>query len=625
MARVVIIDEREELAELLVERLRESRAVEVCQRSPQAEDGFGGLLSGGRAGLLIEQNIDTIVYSPPPAARRRPTPDLADAEAVFKESAHAGVRHFILLSSAAVYGASHHNVGFLAESRILLRQDKQSPANRWLELESLAAFYLGDGSQTRLVILRTAATPLPGGDDYFSRLLRGRVAVTLAGHDPSLQLLSPEDLTSAVRLAVEGGARGVYNVAPDGVVPLRAALRLAGAKRLPVPRTLQRLARSALARAGFCHPVEQLDYVRYSWTVSNAKIKSELGFAPHRSSAEAVREFRAARVDSAARAEASHTLAGFGDPRELGLLDDSREPEVLNDLREADAPDGLRAPEEFDDFGMDKGYIDAFGRTLFKFLHDRYWRVEVEGLGHVPARGRAVLVGVHRGFMPWDAVMTLHLLVRELGRYPRFLIHPGLIKFPFLFNFHTKLGGVIACQENADRVLSRGEILAIYPEGIRGAFALYRDAYRLGKFGRDEFVRVALRHRAPIVPFVTVGSAETFPILAKLDWGWWKRRTEWPFFPLTPTWPLAPVPLPSKWHTQFLAPVHVEHRYPPEAAEDPAAVRAVSREVRGRMEEALREMVRRRKSVFFGSIFGEAGGRAEGLSYKEKIGYKETG
>jgi 1-acyl-sn-glycerol-3-phosphate acyltransferase len=289
----------------------------------------------------------------------------------------------------------------------------------------------------------------------------------------------------------------------------------------------------------------------------------------------------------------------------------------------ADALDDSRGPEEFDDFGMDKGYIDAFGRTLFKFLHDRYWRVEVEGLGHVPARGRAVLVGVHRGFMPWDAVMTLHLLARELGRYPRFLIHPGLIKFPFLFNFHTKLGGVVACQENADRVLAREEILAIYPEGIRGAFALYRDAYRLGKFGRDEFVRVALRHGAPIVPFVTLGSAETFPILAKLDWGWWKRRTEWPFFPLTPTWPLAPVPLPSKWHTRFLAPVRVAERYPPEAAENPAAVRAISREVRGRMEESLQEMLRRRKSVFFGSIFGEASAAAAGPGYEERLKLKE--
>src|ERR1043166_7273738 len=149
MARVVVIDEREELAVLLVERLRASRAVEVCQRSPQAEDGFGGLLSGGRAGLLVEQNIDTVVYSPPPAARRRFAPDLADAEAVFKESAHAGVRHFVLLSSAAVYGASHHNVGFLAESRILLRHDKQSPANRWPPSTSATALRRASSSSAR--------------------------------------------------------------------------------------------------------------------------------------------------------------------------------------------------------------------------------------------------------------------------------------------------------------------------------------------------------------------------------------------------------------------------------------------------------------------------------------------
>ena len=588
MTRVVVIDEREGLAELLVGRLRESPSVETCQRAPQGEDGFGGLLSGGRAAFLLEQEIDAVVYSPPAESRRRSPPDLADAEAVFKECARVGVRQFVLLSSAAVYGASHHNIGFLSESRVLVRQDRPTVSSRWLELESLAAFYLGEVPDTRLVILRAVPTPVPGGEDYFSRLLGAPLAVTLPGHDPSLQLLSPEDLAGAVRCALEGGARGVYNVAPDGVVPLRKALRLAGARRLPVSRTLQRVMRGVLARAGFCHPVEQLDYVRYPWTVSNRKAKGELGFAPSRSSADAAREFRAAE-------------GGDG---------------------HAAASESAR-PEEFDDFGMDKGYIDAFGRTLFKFLHDRYWRVEVAGLDNVPARGRAVLVGVHRGFMPWDAVMTLHLLARELGRYPRFLIHPGLVRFPFLFNFHTKLGGVIACQENADRVLERGEILAIYPEGIRGAFALYRDAYRLGKFGRDEFVKVALRHRAPIVPFVTVGSAETFPIIGKLNWGWWKRQTEWPFFPITPTWPLAPVPLPSKWHTLYLPPLNVEDRYPPEAADDPETVRSVSREVRARMEEALQDLKRRRKSIFFGSVFDEPGARAAGLSYEEKVSYKE--
>jgi 1-acyl-sn-glycerol-3-phosphate acyltransferase len=199
--------------------------------------------------------------------------------------------------------------------------------------------------------------------------------------------------------------------------------------------------------------------------------------------------------------------------------------------------------------------------------------------------------------------MALHFLGREIGRYPRFLIHPCLVKPPFLTPYMTKLGGMLACRENADWVLGRGEILGMYPEGIQGAFTLYRDAYRIGKLGRDEFVRMALRNQAPIVPFVTVGSAEIYPILARLDWGWWKRLSEWPYFPICPNFPVPGLPLPSKWHTRFLEPVPVQDLYPPEAAENPGVVRTISAEVRHRMEQAIGEMLARRKSIFFGSVF----------------------
>jgi 1-acyl-sn-glycerol-3-phosphate acyltransferase len=343
--------------------------------------------------------------------------------------------------------------------------------------------------------------------------------------------------------------------------------------------------RRPLTHLRLTRSIEQLDYIRYSWTISNRKAKRDLKWEPCRSSVEALRDFRIA---------------------EAGHLTSHQLPSL-----------------EFDDYGMDKQYIETYGRRMFKFLHDHYWRVEVKDLHHVPREGRAVLVGVHRGFMPWDAVMALHLIVRDVGRYVRFLIHPGLIKFPFLFNFHTKLGGIVACQENADFVLKRDEILGIFPEGIKGAFLLYRDAYKLTKFGRDEFVKIALRHRAPIVPFVTVGSAEIFPILKKVNWGWWKRNTEWPTFPITPTWPfVGAIPLPSKWHTQFLQPLHIEDRYPPEAADDPEVVSAISQEVRSRMEQAIREMLRRRQSIFFGSIFEDEALRRRPV-FQENIGYKE--
>ncbi|MEK6279446.1 MAG: 1-acyl-sn-glycerol-3-phosphate acyltransferase [Acidobacteriota bacterium] len=593
MAKVMVIDHRDGVAELLVTALRDSPAVELCLRAPQKEDGFGGHLSADLANLLKEINIDTVVYSPQPCGRNRKSIDLEDAESVFQICARSAIKRFVLLSSAMIYGANPHNQGFLSESHVISRSNKQPIARDWIDLEALATAYLGElaSSNTELTVLRPATVLAPDGNDYFSRLLLSAIAVTLPGHDPSIQLLSPSDLAAAVRSAVERGRGEIYNVAPDGVITLRAALRLSEAKRLPLSRAAQRVVRAGLTRLGAAHPIEQLEYIRYSWTISNRKSKCDLRWTPRHSSLEALRDFRIAKT-------------GHLRPQRVRSL-------------------------EFDDFGMDKEYIAAYGRSLFRFLHDRYWRVEVKDFHHVPREGRAVLVGVHRGFMPWDAVMVLHLIARNLGRYVRFLIHPGLIRFPFLFNFHTKLGGIIACQENAESVLKHEEMLGIFPEGIRGAFSLYRDAYKLGRFGRDEYVKIALRHRAPIVPFVTVGSAEIFPILKKINWAWWKRHTEWPAFPITPTFPfLPPVPLPAKWHTQFLEPLHIEDRYPPEAADDPEVVKSIGEEVRNRMQEAISEMLRRRQSIFFGSVFEDQHPRpertlAEKLSYEEKISYKE--
>ena len=163
-------------------------------------------------------------------------------------------------------------------------------------------------------------------------------------------------------------------------------------------------------------------------------------------------------------------------------------------------------------------------------MHDFYWRVEVDGLEQIPNQGRGVLVGVHRGFMPWDAVMFLHELVTRKNRFPRFLIHPGLIKYPFLFNFHTKLGGVVACRENADYMLENDKLLGIFPEGMRGAFTLYKDAHRLGKFGRNDFVKIALRNRAPMIPFRHARQCGDFPDSGKNKLGLVETSNRMGFF-----------------------------------------------------------------------------------------------
>jgi len=500
-----------------------------------------------------------IVYLPL-LRERGMVPDFSEAERVLNHCAACGVSRFVLVSSAAIYDASFRNPGFVSETHPLPPQDRTSAAiaSCWRKLESNAKRHFRDGEC--LTILRCSTLLSKESGNGIARSFMRRAGITMPGHDPCIQLLAPADLAHAIECVLQTGSTGIFNVAPDGVLPLRQALKQSGTRRIAIPRTILGLVDGIRGKSGAAH----LDFKRYCWTVSNERIKA-IGFKPRFSSAAALSEFcqRGRPNSTTNRAQ----------------------------------------PGQFDDFGMDQEYIAFFGRTLFRFLADWYWRIEAAGIENIPQSGRALLAGTHRGFMPWDGVMALDLIVKRTGRYPRFLIHPGLVKFPFLADFMTKLGGIIACQENARRVLENDELLGVFPEGIQGAFVRYSEAYQIHDFHRDAFVKMALRHRAPIVPFVTVGSAEIFPILGKFKSRLFTKYSEWPEFPLTPTFPLLPLPLPSKWHTHFLPAMHVEHDYPASAATNTAIVRAISREVRNRMQKAIDEMLQRRRSIFFGSVF----------------------
>jgi 1-acyl-sn-glycerol-3-phosphate acyltransferase len=486
------------------------------------------------------------IYIPSLTDKEGTKPDSSEAERVFQQCGSIRPRKFVLLSSALIYGAGPARKSLVTEDYSARSFGTDQICSQWKLLEEAGARLLN--ANVPLTILRPA-TVLPSPTLLSRRLMR-RLIVTMPGHDPVLQLLSLADLAEAVLCCVERGVPGVFNIAPDSVIPLRAAVRIVRSYRVPFPRTLQRLTTNS----------EALEYLRYPWTISNTRIKAELGSAPRKSSVAALVECR-----------------NSSDP----------------------APP---AEPAFDEFGMDPNYIRFFGKTLFKFLCDYYWRVETRGLGHVPHKGPGILVGMHRGFMPWDGVMALHQLVEKTGRIPRFLTHPGLLKFPFICNFVRKLGGVVACQESAARVLESGELLGVFPEGVQGAFTPYRKAYTLQGFGRDDFVKMALRYRAPIVPFVTIGSAEIFPIFGQIKSRRWTRYSDWPCLPIS-TFPLLPVPLPSKWHTQFLPPIHVEEQFPPEAAQDASLVKRISVEVRTKMQQAVDDMLCRRRSIFFGSVF----------------------
>jgi 1-acyl-sn-glycerol-3-phosphate acyltransferase/nucleoside-diphosphate-sugar epimerase len=563
-----------------------------------AAAGYTGELAGAAAALLRKMDYEVILleaprdaaglapYEParllcfpfPPSMRRgdlaRRSEHLEYLRSLLRWAAEAGVGRVVLRSDAIAYGSSMKNPGLLDEGRVSLLT-RESTDRRWLEAEDIlfkAASEKhkgpGAGFTAAAVRLTTVLSRREGG--LISRMLAGRIAAPLAGYDPQLQFLSLADAAECLVRAVLSDAEGVFNGAPRGTVPAKAAFKAAVPVRVQISGVLQKPARSLFWKAGLGEfPGEAVDRIKYNWTINSERARRELGFEAAETSSQALRSYI--------------RQSGRGNP---GRIKDC-----------------------YDEFGLDPEYLRFWG-PWFSFLRRIYWRVEAQGLEHIPTDGPALMVANHRGFMPFDGVMHRSLILERRKRHIRFLVIPSLFKFPFLCDFLIKQGGVVASQENTRRLFGRGELVGIFPEGISGAFRMYKGAYRLGEMSRNAFARMAIENGVPIVPSATVGHVEIFPILARVHSSLVVRHTGWPFLPITPTFPLLPVPLPTKWHIRYLEPVPVRG-YSPSDATDPKAVNELALKVRETMQRNIDAMLARRKHVFFGNIFGQpVGGKS---------------
>jgi len=257
---------------------------------------------------------------------------------------------------------------------------------------------------------------------------------------------------------------------------------------------------------------------------------------------------------------------------------------------------------EVDEFGMDPKFIETV-RPLFEFLYAVWWRVDVSGVENVPATGPGLIVANHSGVLPWDGVM-INLACRHehpARRECRMLALDMFALLPFLAPLLSRSGAVRASQENGERLLRRGELAGVFPEGVKGVGKPFKNRYQLARFGRGGFVRLALRTGAPIVPCAVIGAEEIHPIIGSLNW--LGKPFGLPFLPITPTFPLlgalGTLPLPSKWWLDFADPIDTT-AYGPEAADDPILVNRLSEQVRSTIQRMIDSRLARRRSIWFG-------------------------
>ncbi len=257
----------------------------------------------------------------------------------------------------------------------------------------------------------------------------------------------------------------------------------------------------------------------------------------------------------------------------------------LGQLTIADAGHG------FDEFGLAKRGV-GLAAALLRLPYERYFRVTSHGAEQIPATGPVILAANHGGMLPIDGAMLYFDVLTRTNppRIPRAVADGFVPFFPIIGTLFARAGVVAGSRENVHRLLERGELLLVFPEGVGGIGKPSQARYELQAWSVGH-AELAIRHRALVVPTSLVGPDEQWPELARLS-GFHLFGA--PYLPI----PYLPFPLPVRYHIRYGAPLCLHEGLTPRDADDPAIVRAGAARVQDAVAALLAESLERRAGVF---------------------------
>lgn len=253
----------------------------------------------------------------------------------------------------------------------------------------------------------------------------------------------------------------------------------------------------------------------------------------------------------------------------------------LDELRIADEGHG------YDAFGLHRDGV-ALGMALTGGLYKAWFRVSSIGHEHIPKAGAAIVAANHSGTLPFDGLMLWADIVRRTSRLARPVADHFVVNLPFLSELFSRAGAVGGSRRNLEHLLERGELVAVFPEGVPGIGKPFRERYRLQPW-RVGHAELAMRHRAPVIPVAIVGAEEQLPQIGRIPIHGTKLLFGAPYLPVT----LTPVPLPVRYRIYYGEPLALHERFDPRRASEPdvleRAAACVSGEVKRLIDRGLEE------------------------------------
>jgi 1-acyl-sn-glycerol-3-phosphate acyltransferase len=200
-------------------------------------------------------------------------------------------------------------------------------------------------------------------------------------------------------------------------------------------------------------------------------------------------------------------------------------------------------------------------KTTLKYvtpLYRDYFKTRVFGAEHVENKPY-IVVSNHTGQIPFDGMIVTCAFLLDIvpPRVLRAMMERFVTSIPFFSAFVTQNGGVLGDRSNCNELLTRGESVLVFPEGVKGISKNTNKYYEVQNFTKG-FYRLALKNNVEILPVAVVGAEEFYPLVyhpKKIA-----KMAGLPALPLSPgllAGPLGMLPLPSPVDLHIGKPISV--------------------------------------------------------------------
>ncbi|MFC1852356.1 NAD-dependent epimerase/dehydratase family protein [candidate division CSSED10-310 bacterium] len=204
----------------------------------------------------------------------------------------AGVKKIIVASCSLVYGARFDNPNYLVEDSPLLANRSFHYASDKIEVENLCQQFLKRHPDIILILFRSCPFIGPDCNTFMAQLFKRPLVPLILGFNPLMQLIHVDDCLAAMVHFLNHEHSDIFNLAGDGTIPLRKAIRISGGVPLPFLTTFLYPVSELLWHLKLSvSPVEQLGYLKYQCTINNQKMKDVFDFRPCYSSEGALLDF----------------------------------------------------------------------------------------------------------------------------------------------------------------------------------------------------------------------------------------------------------------------------------------------------------------------------------------------